>query len=188
VRFGPEGNREQNIPTAAGGRDRARQGGRMTAGEATMTTGADDQDRGERRDRPSARWLVDGMNLIGSRPDRWWNDPDRAVRRLIGELDRYADATGEDVTVVFDRQPANVASGVHGAALVAFAPRHGRNAADDEIIRMLADDRAPHSFRVVTSDRRLVERARQLGAGVMSSSSFRRRMDKALAGAPADGT
>jgi predicted RNase H-like nuclease (RuvC/YqgF family) len=40
----------------------------------------------------------------------------------------------------------------------------------------------------VTSDRRLVERARQLGAGVMSSSSFRRRMDKALAGAPADGT
>jgi predicted RNA-binding protein with PIN domain len=153
-----------------------------------MTTGADDQDRGERRDRPSARWLVDGMNLIGSRPDRWWNDPDRAVRRLIGELDRYADATGEDVTVVFDRQPPNVAAGARRAALVAFASRHGRDAADDEIIRMLADDPAPASFRVVTSDRRLVERAQRLGARVMSSGSFRRRMDEALAGAPADGT
>ncbi len=32
------------------------------------------------------RWLVDGMNLIGSRPNRWWNDPDGAVRRLIDEL------------------------------------------------------------------------------------------------------
>ena len=105
MRFGPGGKREQNIPTAAGGRYRGRQGGRMTAGEATMTTGADDQDRGERRDRPSARWLVDGMNLIGSRPDRWWNDPDRAVRRLIGELDRYADATGESVPEAVVRPP-----------------------------------------------------------------------------------
>ena len=123
------------------------------------------------------------MNLIGSRPDRWWNDPDRAVRRLIEELDRYAAATGEDVTVVFDRQPPDVPAGVHGGVAVAFASRPGRDAADHEIIRMLAEDRAPQSVRVVTSDRRLAERARQLGARVTSSASFRRRMD----GAPAEG-
>jgi predicted RNA-binding protein with PIN domain len=127
------------------------------------------------------------MNLIGSRPDRWWNDPDRAVRRLIGELDRYGAATGEAVTVVFDRQPPGVAAGAHGAAVVAFASRRGRDAADHEIVRMLEEDPSPDSFRVVTSDRRLAERARQLGAEVMSSSSFRRRMDWVLAGAPTEG-
>jgi predicted RNA-binding protein with PIN domain len=152
-----------------------------------MDVGAQ-QHRGGRRDRPDAGWLIDGMNLIGSRPDRWWNDPDRAVRRLIGELDRYATATGETVTVVFDRQPPGVPPGAHGAAVVAFASRRGRDAADHEIVRMLAEDPAPDSVKVVTSDRRLVEQARQLGAAVTSSGSFRRRMDEALAGAPFEGT
>jgi predicted RNA-binding protein with PIN domain len=151
-----------------------------------MDAGAE-QDPGRRRDRPRARWLIDGMNLIGSRPDRWWNDRDRAVRRLIGDLDRYAAATGEAVTVVFDRQPPGVPPGAHRAAVVAFASRRGRDAADDEIVRMLAEDQAPESVRVVTSDRRLVERVRHLGAEVTSSTSFRRRMDQALGGAPTAG-
>ena len=135
---------------------------------------------GARRDRRTVRWLVDGMNLIGSRPDRWWNDPDRAVRRLIGELDRYAAATGEDLTVVFDRQPPDVAPGAHGTVQVAFASRRGRNAADHEIVRMVAGDDAADAVRVVTSDRRLGERVRELGAGVTSVSSFRRRIDQVL--------
>ena len=130
------------------------------------------------------QWLVDGMNLIGSRPDRWWNDRDRAMRRLVEELDRYAAATGEDVTVVFDRQPEGVQPGRHGAAVVAFAARRGRDAADHEIVRMLSEAPSPDAFRVVTSDRGLVERVRRLGAGVTSSRSFRRRMDEALAGMP----
>jgi predicted RNA-binding protein with PIN domain len=153
-----------------------------------MATGAGHAERRADGDRPAARWLIDGMNLIGSRPDRWWNDPDRAVRRLIGELDRYAAATGEDVTVVFDRQPPGVPPGAHGAAVVAFASRRGRDAADHEIVGMLAEDQTPDSFRVVTSDRRLVERARRLGAGVTSSRSFRRRMDEALADRPTQST
>jgi predicted RNA-binding protein with PIN domain len=137
-------------------------------------------DTGDRR----PRWLVDGMNLIGSRPDRWWNDPDRAVRRLIGELDRFAAATGDDVTVVFDRRPPDVDPGHHGAVRVAFASRHGRNAADDEIVTMVAGDPEPAAGRVVTSDRRLAERVRDLGAGVEPSSRFRRRIDRVLASDP----
>jgi predicted RNA-binding protein with PIN domain len=130
------------------------------------------------------RWLVDGMNLIGSRPDRWWNDPDGAVRRLIGELDRYAAATGDDVTVVFDRRPPDVEPGRHGAVEVAFASRRGRNAADHEIVSMVAGDPDPASVRVVTSDRRLVERVRGLGAGVEGSGRFRRRIDQVLTSDP----
>jgi predicted RNA-binding protein with PIN domain len=131
-----------------------------------------------------SRWLVDGMNLIGSRPDRWWNDRDGAVRRLIGELDRFGAATGDDVTVVFDRRPPDVEPGRHGAVEVAFASRRGRNAADHEIVAMVAADPAPDGYRVVTSDRRLVERVRDLGAGIEPSSRFRRRLDRVLATDP----
>jgi predicted RNA-binding protein with PIN domain len=126
------------------------------------------------------RWLVDGMNLIGSRPDRWWNDPDRAVRRLIVELDRFAAATGDDLTVVFDRRPPDLRPGRHGAVGVAFASRRGRNAADDEIVDLLAADPDPAGATVVTSDRRLAERVRDLGAGVEPSSRFRRRIDRVI--------
>jgi predicted RNA-binding protein with PIN domain len=130
------------------------------------------------------RALVDGMNLIGSRPDRWWNDRDGAVHRLVGELDRFAAATGEDVTVVFDRRPPDLAPGRHGAVEVAFASRRGRDAADHEIVAMVAADPEPGGFLVVTSDRRLAERVRDLGALVEPSSRFRRRIDQTLATDP----
>lgn len=126
------------------------------------------------------RALVDGMNLIGSRPDRWWNDRDGAVHRLVGELDRFAAASGEDVTVVFDRRPPDLDPGRHGAVEVAFASRRGRDAADHEIVAMVAADPEPGQFLVVTSDRRLAERVRDLGAAVEPSSRFRRRVDRAL--------
>ena len=162
-------------PLSSGIADSGKDGVRRTP----MARKRDAGSRGEDRERSALRWLVDGMNLIGSRPDRWWNDPDRAVRRLIEELDRYGRATGEDVTVVFDRQPRDVSPGRHGAVTVAFASRRGRNAADDEIVEMVAEDEAPHTLKVVTSDRGLIERVRALRAEVASSSSFRRRLDAA---------
>jgi predicted RNA-binding protein with PIN domain len=120
------------------------------------------------------------MNVIGSRPDRWWNDPDRAVRRFIEELDLYGARTGREITVVFDRHPRDVSPGPHGAVMVTFASRRGRNAADHEIVRMLAEDASPEAFTVVTSDARLAERVRALGAHVRSSGSFRRHIDRTL--------
>jgi predicted RNA-binding protein with PIN domain len=124
--------------------------------------------------------MVDGMNVIGSRPDRWWNDPDRAVRRFIDELDGYAAARGEEeMTVVFDRRPPDLDAGRLGSVTVAFASRRGRNAADHEIVEMVARDPDPGSITVVTSDSRLAERVRELGATVTSSGSFRRRLDGA---------
>jgi len=137
-------------------------------------------------DRALPRWLVDGMNLIGSRPDGWWNNRDRAARRLLEELDRYARATGEHVTVVLDSRLPGVPPGAHGAVTVVFASRHGPNAADDEIVRMVQGDPAPGTLRVVTSDRRLSERVRELGARVTGSMTFRRRLDAAVHGAGRD--
>jgi len=51
-------------------------------------------------DAPRRRWLVDGMNVIGSRPDGWWRDRTAAMRRLTGDLDALARETGEPVTVL----------------------------------------------------------------------------------------
>jgi predicted RNA-binding protein with PIN domain len=128
---------------------------------------------------PKRRLIVDGMNVIGSRPDRWWNDPDAAVRRMIAQLDRYASNSSEDVIVVFDRRPPDLSPGRHGAVNVGFASRHGPNAADHDIVQLVAEDPAPESITVITSDARLAERVRELGAKVRPSSAFRSKLDEA---------
>ena len=50
--------------------------------------------------------VVDGMNVIGSRPDGWWRDREAASRRLVDRLERLVRADGAEVTVVFDGHPA----------------------------------------------------------------------------------
>ena len=42
------------------------------------------------------RWVVNAMNVIGSRPDKWWNDPEKAMRRMAVTLNDFA--TSEKVT------------------------------------------------------------------------------------------
>ena len=60
-----------------------------------------------RRARRAARGsLVDGNNVIGSRPDGWWRDRPGAARRLVAELQALAARTGDHITVVFDGRPA----------------------------------------------------------------------------------
>jgi hypothetical protein len=118
------------------------------------------------------RWLVDAMNVIGSRPDGWWRDREGATRRLLERLREF----GEEVTVVLDAGPPELA-GSEDRLTVVLAPRRGRDAADDEIARLLAADPDPSSIRVVTSDAALAARARELGAAVEGAGTFRRRLD-----------
>jgi predicted RNA-binding protein with PIN domain len=121
------------------------------------------------------RWLVDGMNVIGTRPDAWWRDRDAAMLRLVKTLETWAARGGEEVTVVFERAPSPP---IRSTVIdVAHAPRPKRNAADDEIIRRLRADPAPAAVRVVTSDRWLADRAWAEGATVEGAESFRARLD-----------
>jgi predicted RNA-binding protein with PIN domain len=122
-------------------------------------------------------WLVDGMNVIGSRPDGWWHDRTGAMRELVAELRAFAGATGEPVIVVFDGRPRELGEDP-GPVEVAFAPG-GRNAADDEIARRVGRDELPEELRVVTSDSALAARVREHGAEVVGAGGFRRRMDEA---------
>ena len=123
------------------------------------------------------RWVVDAMNVIGTRPDKWWNDPKKAMREMAAVLDDFATRTGDELTVVFDNDPGPVAD--IGAIEVVIARRRGRNAADYEIEQIVADAEDPGSLRVVTSDKRLVEKVLAGGAKVTSSGTFRDQLDRA---------
>lgn len=114
------------------------------------------------------RWIVDASNVIGSRPDGWWRDRAGATRRLIAALEAF----GEPVTVVLDAPVELDDPGVE----VVVARRRGRNAADDEIVRLLEAAEEPSELRVVTSDRELADRARALGAEVEGAGRFRDRL------------
>ena len=121
-----------------------------------------------------SRWVVDGMNVIGSRPTGWWRDRPGAMRGLVSELGEFAARRGDDVTVVFDGKPFELeGDGVH----VMFATRRGRNAADDDIAALVEADPAPGELSVVTSDADLARRVRDAGAAVVGAGEFRRRLD-----------
>ena len=121
------------------------------------------------------RWFVDGMNVIGVRPDGWWRDRDAAMLRLVDLLERWAAAEGEDVVVVFERKPSPP---IRSTVIeVANAPRPKRDAADDEIMRRVRLEPQPQLVRVVTSDRWLADRASAVGAAVHGAEMFRAMLD-----------
>ena len=121
----------------------------------------------------SVRWLVDGMNVVGSRPDGWWRDRRGAMRALVDRLERFAAETGDHVAVVFDGRPFELTPG--GRVEVGFAPG-GPNAADHAIAEWVEADDDPGSITVVSSDAELVERVRAAGAEVVPAGSFRSRL------------
>lgn len=103
--------------------------------------------------------LVDGNNVMGSRPDGWWRDRQDAMQRLVNTLDDRAQRTGEDIDVVFDGRERDLQAVRVG---VEFAPH-----ADD-----LIAERAAPGVTVVTSDRELRDRVRAAGADVVGARAL----------------
>lgn len=121
------------------------------------------------------RWIVDGMNVIGSRPDGWWRDRHAAMTRLVESLEHWAVAEGADVTVVFERPPVPP---IRSADItVAHAPAPAANSADDEIIRMIDSDPHPGQIVVATSDRTLAQRVESAHAQTFPAERLRALID-----------
>ncbi len=122
------------------------------------------------------RYLVDGMNVIGCRPDGWWRDRPAARRHLVEEIASLF-AVDHPVTVIFDGHPTagEVEAGLGAGVDVRFSPG-GPNAADDTIVELVRGDPTPTTMTVVTSDRGLIARILDTDATVVGSKQFRKSL------------
>lgn len=121
--------------------------------------------------------VVDGHNVIGTRPDGWWRDRAGAARRLLARVQCLAAADGgTGMVLVLDVAVAGLAEGDHGGVSVRYARRRGRDAADDRIVDDLGELDGP--VEVVTSDRALAARAAARGARVTGAGAFLSRLDR----------
>lgn len=111
--------------------------------------------------------VVDGANVVGSRPDGWWRDRARAALRLHGQL-AVADLSYDEVVLVLEGQArAGVPAGTDGPLRTVHATRDGDSAV---VSAAGAAVGAGGSVVVVTADRALAQRVEALGAQVLSPS------------------
>ena len=117
--------------------------------------------------------VVDGANVVGSRPDGWWHDRAGAARRLAGQLVATLVDDADDLAVALTGTPAGALT-VHlvlegAAARAVDLPTHPRlhvvlaPADGDATITALAGE-LDGDVVVVTADRRLRERVQEAGA------------------------
>ena len=105
--------------------------------------------------------LVDGANVVGSRPDGWWRDRAGAARRLHDRLAGAALPADRVLLVLEGRARPGVPEGRQGAVETVHAPGEG----DDEVVRRAAALVAEGAeVTVVTADRGLVARLEAVGA------------------------
>jgi predicted RNA-binding protein with PIN domain len=113
--------------------------------------------------------VVDGANVVGSRPDGWWKDRARAASRLHDQLAMTdSDDLGayDEIVLVLEGQArAGVPEGRAGTLRTVHAPRDG-----DATIVALARRAVSEAVSgeadvvVVTADRALQMRAEGVGA------------------------
>ena len=127
------------------------------------------------------RLIVDGMNVLGSRPDGWWRDRPAAMERLTRRLDAFAESGDLELMVVFDGRPHERVSGAAERIEVLFAPG-GPNAADKEIVRVIRADPEPGSIVAVSSDRRLRAAVKASGASSVGAGELLGRLAAAEGG------
>ncbi|GAA4537631.1 hypothetical protein [Pseudonocardia xishanensis] len=105
--------------------------------------------------------VVDGANVVGSRPDGWWRDRAGAASRLaarLAEAQRSGALAGLADRVVLVLEGAARAATVPSDLEVLLAPRDG-----DSAMVELAHD-SPEEVTVVTADRELSRLLQALGA------------------------
>jgi hypothetical protein len=121
--------------------------------------------------------IVDGANVVGSRPDGWWRDREGAARRLAGRLVAALTTDRLGLAEAFGHPGADLR--VHlvlegAAARVEDLPTHpaltivrARADGDSMIVAVVADlvvDGSGAPVVVVTADRALREQVRGSGA------------------------
>ena len=111
--------------------------------------------------------VVDGANVVGSRPDGWWRDRAGAARRLHGAL-ATADTPYDEIVLVLEgKAKAGVPKGRDGHLVTIHASRDGDSAIVDAARDAVAKGA---TVVVITADRALQMRVQGAGASTMSPS------------------
>jgi predicted RNA-binding protein with PIN domain len=111
--------------------------------------------------------VVDGANVVGSRPDGWWKDRAGAARRLHEQL-AVTDLPYDAVVLVLEgAAKAGVAAGRDGDLVTVHAPRDGDSTITSEARTAVQRGDA---VTVVTADRLLQAAVHSVGATTMSPS------------------
>jgi hypothetical protein len=109
--------------------------------------------------------VVDGANVVGSRPDGWWKDRARAAARLHGRL-AVADTSYDEIVLVLEGQArAGVPRGTDGHLRTVHAGKDGDSAVVDAVRDAV---RRGDQVVAVTADRGLAMRVEGAGGRVMS--------------------
>ncbi|MGH3485426.1 MAG: hypothetical protein ACRDPQ_19565 [Nocardioidaceae bacterium] len=111
--------------------------------------------------------VVDGANVVGSRPTGWWRDRAGAAKRLHQAI-AVADLGYDVIVLVLEGaakggQPAGDDHGVH----TVHAPGSGDDAIVEQVRRRITDDA---EVVVVTADRELRERVAAAGGSFVGPS------------------
>jgi hypothetical protein len=123
-------------------------------------------------DGPERHLVVDGANVVGSRPDGWWRDRAGAATRLAERLVAALDAgrlDAEQVYLVLEGAAKAAEVPQHPCLQVVLAPADGDSAVVD-VVAGLPDN----AVTVVTADRGL--RARLPNSQVIGPSELLRRL------------
>jgi len=111
--------------------------------------------------------VVDGANVVGSRPDGWWKDRSGAARRLHEKL-LVADLPYDDVVLVLE---GDAKKGVREGDDHDVRTVHARRDGDSAIVSLtnqaIGDG---EQVTVITADRVLRGAVENLGARAMSPS------------------
>lgn len=107
--------------------------------------------------------LIDAANVIGSRPNGWWRDRPGAARTFVERVRAVAEAgrLTEPVVVVLE---GAARGGVEAGVANGVAVRYASGSGDDTLIAVAAE--ADTRVTLVSADRALCQRAREVGADV----------------------
>jgi predicted RNA-binding protein with PIN domain len=115
--------------------------------------------------------IVDGANVMGSRPDGWWRDRAAAARRLQEQLLAAALPYDEIVLILEGKARQGIPAGQDGRLRTVHALGSGDDAIVEAVIAEveIGDGR---EVTVATADRVLRDRVKAAGARSVSPSSL----------------
>ena len=115
--------------------------------------------------------IVDGANVVGSRPDGWWRDRAGAARRLHEQLLSAVLPYDEIVLILEGKARQGIPAGQDGRLRTVHAPGSGDDAIVEAVIAEveIGDGR---DVTVATADRVLRDRVTAAGAKTVSPSSL----------------